>query len=260
MPSEARSATRIPIRARLRTTNISDKQKTQLKICGFMRADDLRAAIDCGIDWFGVNFYPRSKRYLPPALAVSLLAQAGVSNSKIDSSTRFPHRGLVGIFVDPDDALIVEVLRQVPSMQVVQLHGLESPERVAEIRRLIGPQLRLWKTIHMGEQADTLRAKAYNPLCDLLLFDSAQIAVGHDVPGGSGHTFIWQWLSTYDGASPFGLAGGINTENIKDALAFRLNGRSAALIDVASGAENGSPGIKNLAKIRSLLAAVQETL
>ena len=196
---------------------------------------------------------------MSPTQAADLLARAQIDDLGAQAAASLTAAGLVGICVNPDDALILELLQQVPSLRVLQLHGQESPARVAQIRRQLSPAQSIWKALHIGGGDFATQWQQYAPICELLLFDSAQIAPGHSVPGGSGQTFNWHILQLYQGALPFGLAGGITIDNIKDALAFRLHGRSALVIDIASGAELGIPGIKDIDKIRAMVAAVRET-
>lgn len=215
------------------------------------RAEDLRACIEQGVAWVGFNFFPGSKRHVAPAAAARLLEAGGLAGSTAAAPK------VAAVFVDPDDEALAAVLRALPELVAVQLHGREPPERVAAIRRKIGAKRQVWKAVAVATPEDVAQVAAYAAVCDLLLLDSARIARGHAVPGGSGERFDWTWLSRYDGTLPFALAGGVSPDNILEALAQRAGGHPPSLIDVASGAESGTPGVKDAAKIAALAAAVQ---
>jgi phosphoribosylanthranilate isomerase len=218
------------------------------------RAEDLRACVEHAVAWVGFNFFPGSKRHVAPALAARLLEAAGLAGSTATAPK------VAGVFVDPDDEALAAALHALPELSAVQLHGRESPERVAAIRRELGAKRQVWKAVAVATPDDVAAAFAYAAVCDLLLLDSARIAPGHAVPGGSGERFTWAWLARYDGTLPFALAGGVSPDNIAEALAQRAGGRPPSLIDVASGAESGTPGVKDAAKIAALAAAVQRAV
>lgn len=228
---------------------ISDKQKTKLKICGVTRGDDLQLVAKHGVEWVGFNFYAGSKRYLTPAYAGSLWS----STKAFCKNLR-----LVAVFVDPEDALVLQALEAIPDLAAIQLHGREPPSRLTSLRSLIGGHRQLWKAIPVASPIDVEQAAAFAGGCDLILFDSAQLASGQMVAGGSGVSFTWDWLSRYQGPAPFGIAGGIDTRNITVASALRVAGHKPHLIDVASGAEAGVPGVKDPLKVAALVAALRE--
>lgn len=238
-----------PARVKLWASIINNKQKTQLKICGITRLEDLCAASTCGVEWIGFNFYPGSKRYISPGDAAALLAAAR------------PHckpLGVVAVFVDPDDAAIDSALSAIPELAAVQWHGLGTPSRLAHWRSRLDKTQQLWRAIAVASPSDIIDAIAYENTCDLILFDSAKIAAGHRVAGGSGMRFPWDWLSSYQSPTPYGIAGGINPENIASAARQMAASQRPRLIDTATGAENHTPGVKDPTKIAALVAALRE--
>ncbi len=208
------------------------------KICGLNDAASLRAATTAGAAFVGLMFYPPSPRAVTPAEAGTLAAQvpAGV--------------GKVGVFVDPDDELLDTVLAAVP-LDLLQLHGQETPERVAGIAKRAG--LPVMKAIRVAERADIEAARAYEDVADRLLFDAkAPKTMADALPGGNGLVFDWNLLRDAAWRRPWMLSGGLDAGNVADAV--RISGAPA--VDVSSGVET-APGAKDPAAIKAFLDAVK---
>lgn len=209
-----------------------------VKICGLREIDALDAAIDAGADYIGLVFYPPSPRNVDLEEAVALADHA---------------RGratIVALLVDPDDAQVSHVSRDVrPDM--IQLHGSESPERVAEIKKLSGRPV--IKAIKVATRGDVDGAAAYRGVADRLLFDArAPEGASGMLPGGNGIAFDWRTLAGVDPETNYLLSGGLDAENVAEAI--RVTG--APIVDVSSGVEE-APGIKDTALIRRFIAAAK---
>lgn len=207
------------------------------KICGLASAEALQAAIRGGARFVGFVFYPPSRRNVTPELAAALAALVP------EGVTR------VGLFVDPADALLEGVLERVP-LDLLQLHGSESPRRVAEIKARFGKPA--MKAISIAGPEDPDAALPYLDVADWLLFD-AKPPRGDPkaLPGGNGLAFDWQLLGGRRWSKPWMLSGGLTAKNVAEAV-----GTTHALaVDVSSGVEI-RPGIKDLDKIAEFLARV----
>lgn len=210
---------------------------TQAKICGLSEPFTLDAAVAGGASHVGFVFFPKSPRNVAPEQAAALAA-------------RVPgHVGRVGVFVDPDDDLLLHAVAA-GRLDAIQLHGSESPARVAAVKALTGKQV--WKAIPVRARADIDAARAYSGSADLLLFD-AKPPKGADLPGGLGLRFDWRLLAGYRVMSPWGLSGGLDASNVAEAL--RLT--AARLVDVSSGVES-TPGVKSVERIEAFLKAVKK--
>lgn len=206
-----------------------------IKICGITTPDALEACIANRANHIGFNFYAPSPRHAAPALAAELARQA---DGRIQR---------VGVFVDAGDALLAEVLAAA-RLDALQLHGGESPERVAAVRRAFG--LPIWKVLSIASREDLARADAYVDAADFLLLD-AKTPKG-TLPGGMGLSFDWSLLSGWKAPLPWGLAGGLSPRNVADAV--RATG--APMVDTASGVES-APGVKDAALIAAFCAAAR---
>ena len=208
----------------------------RIKICGISTPETLDAAIAARADWCGLVFFPPSPRNLAPATARALAARA---EARI---------GRVGLFVDPDDALLAEGAAA-GSLDAIQLHGNETPARAAQVRARFG--VPVWKVIAVSSASDVARAADYRDAADLILFD-ARTPKGADRPGGMGLRFDWSLLASHRGPLPWGLAGGLAPANVAEAV--RLTG--APLVDTSSGVES-APGVKDAALIVSFCKAAR---
>ena len=207
----------------------------RIKLCGLTDSTALDAAVAARADFAGFNFYPPSPRFLPPAKAAELGAQAA---GRI---------GRVGVFVDAADAAIAEAVAAA-RLDAIQLHGSESPQRAAELRSRFG--IPIWRVISVAKAEDIAKAADYAGAADFILFD-AKTPKG-TLPGGMGLAFDWSLLSGVRLALPWGLAGGLIPANVAEAV--RITG--APLVDAASGIES-APGIKDPALIAAFCAAAR---
>ena len=210
----------------------------EVKICGVNAPEAVAAAVEGGADYLGFAFYLRSPRYVTPAAAHELAAQAPARVVK------------VGLAVDLDDAALAAILEAVP-LDLWQLHGGESPARVAQIKERFG--LPVMKVVRIAGPADVTAAEAYLHVADRLLFDAKPPKEMTDaLPGGNALAFDWQLLAGRSWPVPWMLAGGLDPENVAEAI--RVSG--ARTVDVSSGVED-RPGLKNPDKIRAFLAAAR---
>jgi phosphoribosylanthranilate isomerase len=208
------------------------------KICGLKTPETVAAAVEGGAALVGFNFYGRSPRCVDPAAAGRLAAQVPPSVRK------------VGLLVDDEDARIAAVLAAC-ALDLLQLHGRETPERVAEIRaRFAKPVI---KVISVSDAADLDRAAAYEDVADYLMFDAKPPkSMANALPGGNAVSFDWTLLSNRRFRKPWLLAGGLTPDNLVEAV--RISG--APMVDVSSGVED-RPGEKNVSKIKDFLDAAK---
>ncbi len=209
-----------------------DPATTSLKICGVTRECDAQALIGLGVEAIGINFWPSSKRFLDPCRADWLTSLAG--------------RILrVGVFVNEDAALPIRLHRE-GLIDLIQLHGDESPADAAVFRDANIPFI---KAIGVATRNDLAQASDYGARGILL------DAHAPGVYGGTGECFDWDAAVQFKQehpALPLLLAGGITTDNIR----LAIETVHPAAVDVASGAES-APGIKDLKRVESLLAATR---
>ncbi len=205
-----------------------------VKICGLSTPESIAVATEAGARYVGFVFFAKSPRNLPAEAARTLAAEVPPGVAK------------VALVVDADDALLDEIVARVP-LDMLQLHGRESPERVAEIRARYG--LPVMKAIGIATEADLPAIARYEAVADQLLID-AKPAPGADLPGGNGLVFDWRLLAGRKWQKPWMLAGGLTPENV--ARAINLTG--ARQVDVSSGVER-APGVKDAALIRAFIAA-----
>ena len=209
---------------------------TKVKICGLKTEAALEAALAGGADFVGLVFFPPSPRNVTPAVAKTLAARAR-GRAKI-----------VALMVDPDDALIAQVVASV-APDLIQLHGHETPTRVAEIRTRWG--IPVVKAVPVETAEDAHAARQFSPAADLILFDALAPADSAR-PGGNGAPFDWRTLLGVTEGMPFVLSGGLTPDNVAEAI--RLTG--ATTVDVSSGVES-SPGEKDPELIRRFLRAAK---
>jgi len=206
----------------------------EVKVCGLTDAAAVAAAAEGGARWLGFVFYPPSPRALSPAEVAPLaaLAPAGCRT--------------VGVLVDPDDAQI-EAILGVVALDALQLHGAQTPARVAAIKAATGRLV--IKALSVAEPEDLAPVAAYAEVADMLLFDARPPRDPAALPGGNGLSFDWRLLQSLEVTRPWLLAGGLNAANL--ASAVRLCGARA--VDVSSGVEQ-RPGRKDPARIKEFLA------
>lgn len=208
-----------------------------VKICGINSPKALDAVLEQRADYAGLVFFPPSPRHLA-------LRDAAMLGERAAGRTK-----LVGLFVDADDAMIAEALAAA-RLDVVQLHGKESPERVAQVKARFG--VPVWKALSIASAADVAAAARYDGAADLLLFD-AKAPKGAALPGGLGLVFDWSLLAARRGPTPWGLAGGLSPANVGEAV--RATG--TGLVDVSSGVES-APGVKDESLIRAFCRAARD--
>ncbi len=211
-----------------------------VKICGVTEPEHVIAAGLAGATYIGFVFVKRSPRAVTPERAAELaeaLAQASVRPV-----------GLVGLFVDPTDAELEAALAVAPIL-FIQLHGDETPERVAEIRH--ATERPIIKAVPIAEAADLGAIDAYEAAGAAILVDAKQ-PPGAELPGGGGEPFDWRLVADRRWRAPWMLAGGLTPENVAEAIAIT----GAPAVDVSSGVE-ATRGVKDPAKIRALLAAAR---
>ncbi len=205
------------------------------KICGINSRAALDAAIAGGAGHVGFVFYPPSPRALDDAAAAQLAAAVP------------PGVGKVGLLVDATDDRIAALLDAVP-LDMLQLHGAETPERVREIRGRFGRPV--MKAIRIAEAADLSVAGRYLGIADWLLFDAKPPPqMANALPGGNALSFDWQLLAGRAWPLPWMLSGGLHEGNLAEAV--RISG--ARVVDVSSGVED-RPGSKSPQKIAAFLA------
>jgi phosphoribosylanthranilate isomerase len=208
------------------------------KICGLKTPETVAAAVAGGAALIGFNFYAMSPRSVGPATAKRLAAD-------VPSTVR-----KVGLLVDDNDARIAEILAGC-DLDLLQLHGHETPERVAEIRARFGKPV--IKVIPVSEAADLDRAAAYEDVADYLMFDAKPPkSMANALPGGNALSFDWSLLGNRRFKLPWLLAGGLTPDNVAEAV--HISG--APMVDVSSGVED-RPGEKNVSKIKAFLDAVR---
>jgi len=210
---------------------------TSAKICGLMAADAVAAAVEAGAAMVGFVFFPPSPR------SVSIEACAALTATVPAGVTK------VALSVDADDALVADIANRA-GVDMMQLHGRETPARTAQVRETFG--LPVIKAVAIAGPDDVARARDYEAAADMLMFD-AKPPKEATRPGGNALAFDWKLIAGERWAKPWILAGGLTPENVAEAI--RISGAPA--VDVSSGVED-SPGVKNAAKIRAFLAAVRE--
>lgn len=204
------------------------------KICGINSAPALDAAVKGGARFVGFVFYARSPRALDAEAAAALAGRVPRGISR------------VGLIVDESNESIDAILRQVP-LDMLQLHGQETPARVGEIRRRFGKPV--MKAIKVATAADVESAAAFDGTADWLLFDAkAPPQMANALPGGNAVSFDWSLLADRRWNRPWMLSGGLNAGNLAEAV--RVTG--ATVVDVSSGVED-RPGLKSPEKIAAFL-------
>lgn len=206
----------------------------RVKICGLRHAAEVSAAAAAGAAYVGFVFFPRSPRHvsLTEAREAALSAPEGLCK--------------VALVVDADDGLLDSILAEVP-IDMLQLHGSETPERVSEIRARFG--LPVMKAVGVADEGDLAPLMDYALVADQLLID-AKPPKGTALPGGNGLSFDWRLVAQRRWLKPWMLAGGLTPGNVCEAI--RLT--NARQVDVSSGVES-APGVKDLDRIRAFARA-----
>ena len=209
----------------------------RVKICGLSRPQDVEAVARAGAAYAGFVFFPKSPRNVSAEQAAGLSGEVPVGICK------------VGLVVNASDAELDAILDAVP-LDMLQLHGKESPERVSEVKARYG--LPVMKAIGIADAEDLPQIDAYSAVADQLLIDAKPPKTA-ELPGGNGLSFDWTLLAGRKyWQRPWMLAGGLSPENV--ATAIRMTG--ARQVDVSSGVES-APGLKDADKITSFVEAAR---
>ena len=208
--------------------------RVRVKICGLRTLADVQAVADAGAAYCGFVFFPKSPRNLSLAEARPLALAAPPGLAK------------VALTVDADDALLDAITEAMP-LDMLQLQGHESPDRVAHIRARYG--LPVMKAVGVADEGDLVALFDYSLVADQLLID-AKPPKGAALPGGNGLTFDWRLVAQRRWLRPWMLAGGLTAANVAEAV--RLTG--ARQVDVSTGVES-APGVKDHARIAAFVAA-----
>jgi len=206
----------------------------RVKICGLTRSADVAAAVAAGAAYTGFVFFEKSPRHLSLESAARLAAEVPPGICK------------VALTVDADDALLDALLAAVP-LDMLQLHGRESPSRVAAIRARAG--LPVMKAVGFAGPEDHSALRDYARVADQILVD-AKPSPGASRPGGNGVAFDWRLIAGRRWPVPWMLAGGLSPENVTEAI--RLTG--ALQVDVSTGVEQ-QPGKKDVGRINAFIEA-----
>lgn len=208
----------------------------RVKICGLRDEAGVAAAVDAGAAYIGLMFFAKSPRNvsLAQARALALLVPMGIAK--------------VAVMVDPDDAFLDDLVAQVP-LDMLQLHGHETPARVAAVKARSG--LPVMKVVGVADASDLAELDIYARVADQILVETkpSKDAV---LPGGNGLPFDWRLIAGRRWPVPWMLAGGLRTANVAEAI--RLTG--ARQVDVSSGVET-APGVKDAGMIRDFVTAAR---
>ena len=209
----------------------------RVKICGLRSPQDIAAVAGAGAAYAGFVFFPKSPRHvsLDQARAMAFAAPVGLAK--------------VALVVDAPDAALDEIVEAVP-LDMLQLHGHESPDRVAAIRARYG--LPVMKAVGVADEGDLAAVLEYSLAADQILVD-AKAPKGAALPGGNGLPFDWRLVAQRRWLRPWMLAGGLTPENVAEAI--RLT--NARQVDVSSGVE-ASAGVKDPARITAFVQAAMQ--
>jgi phosphoribosylanthranilate isomerase len=209
--------------------------KTEVKICGLKTGEAVDRAVALGARYTGFIFFPKSPRNIEPD-------DAGRLAERIRGKAK-----IVAVTVDAGNDDLDEIVSAL-SPDILQLHGNESPDRVLTIKAVYG--LPVIKALSIREADDLKRIDPYIGIADRFLLD-AKPPKGSDLPGGNGVSFDWNLLDTLDESVDYMLSGGLNADNIGEALAVT----GAKAIDTSSGVES-APGVKDLKRMEEFFDAV----
>ncbi len=203
-----------------------------VKICGISTVDDVRACAGAGANYMGLVFFEKSPRNItiPAARDLALAAPMGLAK--------------VALVVNPSDAELDAITGTVP-LDMIQLHGRETPERVAEVKARYG--LPVMKAVGIADANDLPKLESYFGVADQILVD-AKPPKGGELPGGNGLSFDWRLIAGRRWPCPWMLAGGLTPENVAEAV--KMTGTKQ--VDVSSGVED-APGQKNAELIQKFV-------
>ena len=211
-----------------------------MKICGLSTPESVDAALQGGATHLGFIFFAKSPRNVSVEQAAPLASRA--QNAKT-----------VAVTVNADDAYLEDIVKTMKP-DILQLHGSETTQRVAELKQRYG--LPVIKALSIRDSTDLNKIATYADCVDMLLLD-AKPPAGSDLPGGNGVSFDWSILNDLHGDIPILLSGGIDKSNIDEAIAVvQDSGNGITGLDLSSGVES-APGVKDIAKIDEILASVR---
>lgn len=211
--------------------------RPDIKICGLKTEEAVRRAVDRGATHIGFIFFEKSPRNIEPDIA-GKLADAVRGTTKV-----------VAVTVDADNDDLDEIIALLKP-DILQLHGSETPDRVLTIKAIYG--LPVMKALSVRDADDLARVEPYIGIVDRFLFD-AKPPKGSDLPGGNGVSFDWTLMHSLDESVNYMLSGGLNKDNVAEALAITR----APGIDISSGVES-APGVKDLDMIDAFFDAVKK--
>ncbi len=214
-----------------------------VKICGITEIETALIAARAGADYLGFVFFRKSPRFIAADAAEEIIME--LKQASFDEGFELPK--LVGLFVDAGEKELAEAA---PLLTHFQFHGHESPERCEELGAAFAVDV--IKAIPVTGAGDVAAADAYDGPADILLFD-AKPPPGASRPGGHGAPFDWAVLDGYKGETPFLVAGGLNPENVADAIAAQKGAAAFLGVDVSSGVET-APGKKDLDLVGSFVS------
>ncbi|MGB0961040.1 MAG: phosphoribosylanthranilate isomerase [Halocynthiibacter sp.] len=212
---------------------------TGVKICGLRTISDVAAATGAGARYVGFVFFEKSPRHLSVETARDLALEVPLGVMK------------VALTVNADDATLDAITDAVP-VDMLQLHGSEPPERVAEVKARYG--LPVMKALGIADAEDIQKIAAYEPVADQILVD-AKPPKNATLPGGNGVAFDWRLIANYPWKKPWMLAGGLHPENVAEAIGLT----HAKQVDVSSGVEL-SAGVKDAKLIAAFIDAAKGAL
>ena len=227
----------MPARLMMAPRSLRGDGPVRVKICGLRTMNDVAAAAKAGAAFGGFVFFPESPRHLDIDTAKILARNAPIGLAK------------VALVVDADDQILDEIVAQVP-LDMLQLHGHESPERVAELRARHG--LPVIKAVGIADACDLAQITAYEAVADMILID-AKPPKHANIPGGNGLSFDWRLIANRQWGRPWMLAGGLTPQNVAQAIALT----GARQVDVSSGVER-TKGVKDAGLIADFVASARQ--
>ena len=207
-----------------------------VKICGVTQPNDVHAVAQAGAVYCGFVFFPKSPRNVSFQQAAAMAVEAPIGLAK------------VALTVNADDAFLDALTAAVP-LDMLQLHGNETPERVTQVKARYG--LPVMKAVGVADATDLPALDVYMKVADQILVD-AKPPKDADLPGGNGLTFDWRLIAGRRWTVPWMLAGGLTAENVVEAITMT----GARQIDLSSGVES-APGVKDAVMIDGFMAAVK---
>jgi len=212
------------------------ENQLKLKVCGLTKIDQINELIDLKVDFLGFIFYDKSPRFV-------------LNHLSLEQISEINHLGKVGVFVNEDLDNIIDI-SQTADLNFIQLHGDETENFIAELRKKLNPETGIIKVCRIGNDIENLKSKIYNlnSKIDYLLFDTDSKAFG-----GTGQTFDWNILNDIEIPLPYFLSGGISLENLEN---LNIISQKAFALDINSKFEI-EPGNKDLQKIKEFLSLIK---